>query len=93
MLASDLGDTIRLNVFVHSFLEYVPGGSIGSCLLKHGKFDEEVTKSFTEQILTGLEYLHDKGILHRVRFLLMILNSCVHPHHRFSGSQSGQHFS
>jgi len=51
--------------FLSIFLEYVPGGSIGSCLQKHGKFDEEVTKSFTEQILTGLEYLHSKGILHR----------------------------
>ncbi|KAF7347907.1 hypothetical protein MVEN_01548600 [Mycena venus] len=47
------------------FLEYVPGGSIGSCLLKHGRFDEDVTKSFTLQILAGLEYLHSKGILHR----------------------------
>ncbi|KAJ7822076.1 kinase-like domain-containing protein [Mycena olivaceomarginata] len=47
------------------FLEYVPGGSIGSCLLKHGSFDEDVTKSFTSQILAGLEYLHSKGILHR----------------------------
>ncbi|KAG6898071.1 hypothetical protein C0992_006549 [Termitomyces sp. T32_za158] len=47
------------------FLEYVPGGSIGSCLLKYGKFDEEITKSFTGQILDGLSYLHSKGILHR----------------------------
>ncbi|KAJ6519735.1 MAP kinase [Mycena sanguinolenta] len=47
------------------FLEYVPGGSIGSCLLRHGRFDEDVTKSFTSQILAGLEYLHSKGILHR----------------------------
>ncbi|KAG6862396.1 hypothetical protein C0995_011836 [Termitomyces sp. Mi166 len=47
------------------FLEYVPGGSIGSCLLKHGKFSEDVTKSFTGQILDGLAYLHSKGILHR----------------------------
>ncbi|EGO05229.1 hypothetical protein SERLA73DRAFT_174256 [Serpula lacrymans var. lacrymans S7.3] len=51
--------------FLSIFLEYVPGGSIGSCLQKHGKFDEEVTKSFTSQILSGLEYLHSKNILHR----------------------------
>jgi len=51
--------------FLSIFLEYVPGGSIGSCLRDHGKFDEEVTKSFTGQILEGLEYLHSKNIIHR----------------------------
>ncbi|KAF7975594.1 hypothetical protein HWV62_9159 [Athelia sp. TMB] len=51
--------------FLSIFMEYVPGGSIGSCLAKHGKFEEEVTKSFAGQILTGLEYLHSKNILHR----------------------------
>ncbi|KAF7339528.1 Protein kinase domain-containing protein [Mycena sanguinolenta] len=47
------------------FLEYVPGGTIRSCLQKHGKFDQDVTKWFTSQILAGLEYLHSTGILHR----------------------------
>ncbi|KAF8560282.1 Pkinase-domain-containing protein [Imleria badia] len=51
--------------FLSIFLEYVPGGSVGSCLRDHGKFDEEVTKSFTAQILDGLAYLHSKNIIHR----------------------------
>ena len=56
--------------FLSIFLEYVPGGSVGGILRKYGRFDEDVTKSFTSQILAGLEYLHSKNILHRVRFFL-----------------------
>lgn len=47
------------------YLEYISGGSIGSCLRKHGKFEESVVKSLTRQTLSGLSYLHDQGILHR----------------------------
>ena len=32
-----------------------------------------MTKSFTSQILGGLEYLHSKGIIHRVRFPSFLL--------------------
>ena len=56
----ECGDTVNI------FLEYVNGGSIGTCLRIHGRFEEPVVKSFTRQILLGLEYLHGKGILHRV---------------------------
>ncbi|KAJ9125094.1 hypothetical protein QFC22_000047 [Naganishia vaughanmartiniae] len=51
--------------YISIFLEYVPGGSIASVYRKHQKFEEEVIKNFTKQILSGLAYLHAKGILHR----------------------------
>ncbi|KAG1147023.1 hypothetical protein G6F37_011854 [Rhizopus arrhizus] len=51
--------------FIYIFLEYVPGGSIASLLNQYSTFDEQLTAFFTLQILQGLEYLHDKGILHR----------------------------
>jgi hypothetical protein len=51
--------------YLSIFLEYVPGGSVGSCLRKHGKLDEATIKSFLQQILVGLNYLHKRGILHR----------------------------
>ncbi|KAI9838443.1 MAG: hypothetical protein M1838_004602 [Thelocarpon superellum] len=47
------------------FLEYIAGGSVGSCLRKHGKFEESVVSSLTRQTLAGLAYLHREGILHR----------------------------
>ncbi|GAA5979146.1 hypothetical protein JCM10908_002819 [Rhodotorula pacifica] len=51
--------------FLSIFLEYVPGGSIGRIIRTHGKFEEDVIRFFTLQILDGLEYLHSLGILHR----------------------------
>ncbi|KDN35642.1 Pkinase-domain-containing protein [Tilletiaria anomala UBC 951] len=51
--------------YLSIFLEYVPGGSVGSCLRKHGQFEEDTIKSFLHQILEALAYLHGKGILHR----------------------------
>ncbi|KAG4305952.1 hypothetical protein PORY_000862 [Pneumocystis oryctolagi] len=47
------------------FLEYVSGGSIGRCLRKYGKIDQQTIQLFTRQILEGLTYLHSQGILHR----------------------------
>ncbi|CRG85932.1 mitogen-activated protein kinase kinase kinase [Talaromyces islandicus] len=55
----------RGELSISIYLEYISGGSIGSCLRKHGKFEESVVKSLTQQTLSGLAYLHDQGILHR----------------------------
>jgi hypothetical protein len=47
------------------YLELVPGGSIASLLQKFGPFSENVCRSYTRQLLYGLEYLHANRIIHR----------------------------
>lgn len=58
---------------IYIFLEYVPGGSILSALKKNGPFDEVLVRFLTRQILLGLEYLHDRNIMHRVSL-------CTYPY-------------
>ena len=55
----------RKEYSISIFLEYIPGGSVGSCLRKHGKFEESLVSSLTRQTLAGLAYLHQEGVLHR----------------------------
>jgi len=55
----------RKEYSISIFLEYISGGSIGSCLRKHGEFEESVVSSLTRQTLAGLAYLHGESILHR----------------------------
>ncbi|KAL2890874.1 MAP kinase kinase kinase mkh1 [Ceratocystis lukuohia] len=55
----------RKETSISIFLEYIPGGSVGSCLKKHGRFEEPLVSSLTRQTLSGLAYLHREGILHR----------------------------
>ncbi|KLT39786.1 kinase-like protein [Cutaneotrichosporon oleaginosum] len=53
--------------YVSIFLEYVPGGTIAAIYRTPdlGRFEEQLVKYFTRQILEGLAYLHDKRIWHR----------------------------
>ncbi|KAL9106945.1 MAG: hypothetical protein Q9227_008068 [Pyrenula ochraceoflavens] len=55
----------RKEFSISIYLEYISGGSVGSCLRKHGKFEEGVVRSLNRQTLAGLAYLHQEGILHR----------------------------
>ncbi|KAJ3256205.1 ATP binding [Boothiomyces macroporosus] len=50
---------------INVFLEYVSGGSISSALALMGPFNEELVKRLVNQILCGLQYLHENGIIHR----------------------------
>ncbi|EIW68706.1 hypothetical protein TREMEDRAFT_32039, partial [Tremella mesenterica DSM 1558] len=51
--------------FLNIFLEYVPGGSVAALLNNYGAFEEALVRNFCRQILLGLNYLHQRGIIHR----------------------------
>lgn len=51
--------------YVNIFLEYVPGGSVSALLKNYGAFEEALVRTFTRQILQGLNYLHERDIIHR----------------------------
>ncbi|XP_011624929.1 mitogen-activated protein kinase kinase kinase YODA isoform X2 [Amborella trichopoda] len=50
---------------LYIYLEYVSGGSIHKLLQEYGQFGEPVIRSYTQQILSGLAYLHNKNTVHR----------------------------
>jgi mitogen-activated protein kinase kinase kinase len=50
---------------VYIFMEFCSGGSLAA-LLEHGRIeDEQVIMVYTLQLLEGLAYLHESGIVHR----------------------------
>lgn len=51
--------------YLNIFLEYVPGGSVTALLRNYGAFEEPLVKNFVRQILQGLDYLHERDIIHR----------------------------
>ncbi|EIW71137.1 hypothetical protein TREMEDRAFT_67590 [Tremella mesenterica DSM 1558] len=53
--------------YLSIFLEYVGGGTIASIYRtpNQGRFEEQLVKYFTAQILEGLAYLHSRNICHR----------------------------
>ncbi|KAL3653537.1 hypothetical protein CASFOL_003218 [Castilleja foliolosa] len=50
---------------LYIYYEYVSGGSIYMILQQYGKLGETAIRIYTQQILSGLAYLHSKGITHR----------------------------
>jgi len=56
-------DVQNASAFV--LLEFVSGGSLQAIIDKFGKLRERLIRQYTKQIITGLVYLHSRGIVHR----------------------------
>ncbi|KAI6065354.1 Mitogen-activated protein kinase kinase kinase 19 isoform X1 [Aix galericulata] len=59
-----LGTCLEDNV-LSIFMEFVPGGSISSIIHRFGPLTEIVFCKYTKQILEGVAYLHNNGVVHR----------------------------
>ena len=69
-------DTEITSTALSIFLEYVPGGSLKSLVDKFGALEESVAKSYTRQLLLGLEYLHRNGKYYYL-VILFVYSVCV----------------
>jgi serine/threonine protein kinase len=58
-------DTIRTKSFLYIVLEYMENGSLATVIKKFGSFSESLTAIYVTQVLRGLKYLHEQGVLHR----------------------------
>lgn len=58
-------DTIRTKSYLYIVLEYMENGSLATVIKKFGFFTESLTAIYVTQVLRGLKYLHEQGVLHR----------------------------
>jgi len=57
--------TIRLYKIVKLFTRLMENGSLASVVKKFGNLTEPLCAIYMIQVLRGLQYLHDQGVLHR----------------------------
>lgn len=56
---------LRSEQHLNIILEFIENGSLLTILKKFGKFPETLTAVYTAQVLEGLAYLHEQGVIHR----------------------------
>lgn len=57
---------------LYIFLELVTKGSLASLYQKYHLGDSQVSV-YTRQILSGLSYLHERNVVHRLKFIPFVL--------------------
>lgn len=55
----------RVKFIIYIQMEYVYGGNVMDIIRRFGPLSNETACRFTSQLLVGLDYLHDKNIVHR----------------------------
>jgi len=51
--------------YLYFALEFIEGGSLAKITKRYGCFQEPLLSRYICQVLRGLEYLHEKGVIHR----------------------------
>eukprot|EP00798_Chlamydomonas_sp_ICE-L_P022122 gene22122-29182_t len=59
--------SFKSRTHLYIILEYMENGSLANVIRpnKYGTFDEAVAALYTTQVLAGLQYLHEQGVVHR----------------------------
>ena len=60
-----LYEVIDSNTNLMLVMEFLPGGELYNVIERNGKLTEQKARVFFQQILAGLEYMHNKGFTHR----------------------------
>ncbi|GMF41958.1 unnamed protein product [Phytophthora fragariaefolia] len=58
-------DTIKTQGYLYIVLEYMENGSLAQFVKKFGSLSETLVAMYITQVLRGLAYLHEQGVLHR----------------------------
>lgn len=56
---------VKTREFLNIILEYCENGSLQHICKRFGKFPENLVGVYISQVLEGLVYLHDQGVIHR----------------------------
>ncbi|KAF9517267.1 hypothetical protein BS47DRAFT_1483463 [Hydnum rufescens UP504] len=56
---------VKTREYLYIILEYCENGSLHNICKRFGKFPENLVAVYISQVLEGLVYLHDQGVIHR----------------------------